>query len=105
MLGAEAHADEPPRNAAQPREALDDLGQHQRCTVSVLDVSGVDHGVDQIALGVGQNVALATLDLFARIIAMRIDTEPPFSALLTLWLSMMAAVGLASRSPCSRHST
>src|SRR5271165_5090153 len=26
-----------------------------------------------------------------------------FSALFTLWLSMMAAVGLASRSACSRH--
>ena len=29
----------------------------------------------------------------------------PFSALLTLWLSMMQAVGLASRSASSRHST
>jgi hypothetical protein len=28
-----------------------------------------------------------------------------FSALFTLWLSMMAAVALASRSLCSRHST
>ncbi len=28
-----------------------------------------------------------------------------FSALLTLWLSMMAAVGLASRPACSRHWT
>jgi hypothetical protein len=30
---------------------------------------------------------------------------PPFSALLTLWLSMIAAVGLASREACSRHAT
>jgi hypothetical protein len=43
--------------------------------------------------------------LDARIKAMRIDTGPPFSALLTLWLSMMAAVGLASCLPRSRHST
>src|SRR5208337_4807114 len=30
---------------------------------------------------------------------------PPFSALFTLWLSMMQAVGLASRSAFSRHLT
>jgi hypothetical protein len=35
---------------------------------------------------------------------MRINGGPPFSALLTLWLSMMAAVGLASRSSFSRQS-
>jgi hypothetical protein len=40
---------------AQPREALDDLGQYQRRTVTVLDVGGVDYGIDQITLGVGQN--------------------------------------------------
>jgi len=32
-------------------------------------------------------VALLAFDPLARIIAMRIDTGPPFSALLTLWLS------------------
>src|SRR5262245_23937649 len=53
----------------------------------------------------GKNMALLPLDLFARVIAMRIDAVPPFSALFTLWLSTMAAVGLASRSPCSRHAT
>jgi hypothetical protein len=52
-----------------------------------------------------ENMALLALDLLARIIAMRIDTGPPFSALLMLWLSMMAAVGLAARSPRSRHCT
>jgi CubicO group peptidase (beta-lactamase class C family) len=52
-----------------------------------------------------ENMALLALDLFARIIAMRINAGPPFSALFTLWLSMMAAVGLASRAAFSRHST
>jgi hypothetical protein len=52
-----------------------------------------------------QDVRLLALNLFARIIAMRIDAGPPFSALLTLWLSMIAAVGLASRSIFSRHAT
>ena len=54
---------------------------------------------------VDEDVALLALDLLARIVAVRINAGPPFSALFTLWLSMIAAVGLASRSPCSRHST
>ena len=29
--------------------------------------------------------------------------RPPFFGLFTLWLSIMAAVGLASRCSCSRH--
>ena len=49
----------------QPREAIDDLGEEQGRSVAVLDVSGVDQGVDQIALGIGQDVALAALDLLA----------------------------------------
>ena len=34
----------------------------------------------------------------------RVDPGPPFSALFTLWLSMMQAVGLASHSALSRES-
>ena len=33
------------------------------------------------------------------------DKTVAFSALFTLWLSMIAAVGLASRPACSRHCT
>ena len=51
--------------------------------------------VQQQALGVYQDVALLALDLLARVIAMRVDRGPPFSAALTLWLSMIAALGLA----------
>jgi hypothetical protein len=40
-------------------------------------------------------VALLAIDLLGRVIADRIDVPPPFSALLTLWLSTIAAVGLA----------
>ena len=49
-----------------------------------------------------EDVALLALDLFARIVAMRIDAGPPFSALFTLWLSMIAAVGVTVRHH-SRH--
>jgi len=41
---------------------------------------------------------LLALDLFARIVAIRINAGSLFSALFTLWLSVIAAVGLASRS-------
>src|SRR6266478_9982053 len=79
--------------------------KQQDAAVAILDVSGMNDGVEQQTQRIYQNVALLTLDLFARIIAMRIDAGPPFSAPFTLWLSMMAAVGLASRSACSRHAT
>ena len=77
----------------------------QNAAVAVLDIGWMKDHVQQQAQRIYENMALLALDLFARVIAMRIDTGPPFSALFTLWLSMMAAVGLASRSPCSRHST
>jgi hypothetical protein len=48
---------------AQPREAPDDFRPTQRRAVTVLNVGGVDHGVDQIAFGVGEDMALAALDL------------------------------------------
>jgi hypothetical protein len=79
--------------------------QQQDAAVAILDVGGMNDGVQQQAERVYQNVALLALDFLARIIAGRIDAGPPFSALFTLWLSMMAAVGLASRSACSRHAT
>jgi hypothetical protein len=47
----------------------------------------------QQAQRVYENMALLALDLLACIVAGRIDRGPPFSALLTLWLSMMPAVG------------
>ena len=97
----------------QERMQPEHRGEQQDAAVAILDVGGMDDGVQQQTQRVYQNVALLALDfsatsslsLLARIIAMRIDAGPPFSALFTLWLSMMAAVGLASRSSCSRHLT
>jgi hypothetical protein len=57
----------------------------------------MDHGVHDQAEGIDQKMALLSLDLLACVEAMGIGPGPPFSALLTLWLSMIAAVGLASR--------
>ena len=50
---------------SQPGEAVDDLGEQQWRAIAILDVGGVDQGVNQIALGVGKDMALAPLDLLA----------------------------------------
>ena len=77
--------------------------EQQDSAVAILDVGGMDDGVKQQAQSVYEYMALLALDLLAGVVAMGIDAAPPFSALLTLWLSMIAAVGLASRPVCSRH--
>jgi len=41
----------------------------------------------------------------ARIVTLGIDQGPPFCAALALWLSIIAALGLASRPGCSRQLT
>ena len=81
----------------QERIDAEQARHQQRAAVAVLDVGGVHDGVQQQALRIDENVPLLALDLLACIVARRIDRRPPFSALLTLWLSMIAAVGLASR--------
>ena len=78
---------------------------HQNATIAILDIGRVDERIEQKALCIDYDVALLALDLLARVIAMRIDPSPPFSALLTLWLSIIAAVGLVCRSASSRHFT
>src|SRR3978361_2225604 len=89
----------------QKRKQAEQCAHQEYAAVAILDIGGMDNGGPQHALFIYQDMALRALELFARIIAMRIDRDPPFSALLTLWLSMMAAVGLALRSANWRHST
>ncbi len=89
----------------QERIEPEQSGKKQDSAVAVLDIGGVNDRVEQQTRRVYEKMALLALDLLARIIAMRIDARPPFSALFTLWLSMMAAVGLASRSARSWHAT
>lgn len=78
-----------------------DPTQQGPCAVSVLDVGGVDEDTEQEAGAVDRAVAFAPPQLCGRVVTPR----PPFSGVLTLWVSMMAAVGLASRPSCSRHRT
>src|SRR5664280_2808774 len=63
-------------------------GRHQQgAAVAILHVGAMHDGVHQEALRVDENMSLLAFDFLARIIAMRIDATPPFSADLTLWLS------------------
>jgi hypothetical protein len=64
----------------------------------------MDNREDQQAFGIDQDVTFLALDLLPSVKAMPV-VGPPFSALFTLWLSMIAAVGLASRWTRSRHWT
>jgi hypothetical protein len=60
---------------------LDDFGQHQRRAVTILDVGGMDHGMNEIAIGVGEDVTLAPFDLLSGIIAARTAALRRFHAL------------------------
>lgn len=79
--------------------------ENQRRSVAILDVCGMDGDAQQEAKRVDEDMPLAARDFLARVIALRIDKSPPFGAALALWLSMIAAEGLASRPACSRTST
>ena len=87
----------------QKREQAEQRAHQQHAAVTILDVSRMDDRVQQKPLRIYKDMPLLSLDLLAGVIARRIDLDPPFSALFTLWLSMMAAVGLASRPAKSRH--
>jgi len=46
---------------------------------------------------IDHDVPLAAGDLLGRVVPLRVDRSPPFCAARALWLSMIAALGLASR--------
>src|SRR5512132_1279594 len=94
-------------------EDFDDEGEHrprllvekQRRAISILDIRGVNGDAQQQAERIYQDVVLDALGLLAGVIADRVDLDPPFSADLSVLLSMMAAVGLPSLPPRSRQAT
>jgi len=89
-------------DARDEREASPGPAQEFEGAVAVLDVGGVDDDVQQETERVDENVPLAPERLLARIVARRIDRGPPFEAPRAVWLSMTAALGLASRPSNSR---
>jgi hypothetical protein len=69
------------------------------------DVSGMKDCMHQQVLRIDENVPLLALDLGATSSLSLLSCVVARRALLTLWLSMTAAVGLASRPIASRHFT
>ena len=90
---------------AQERKLTEQRGHQADAAVAVLNIGGGHQRVQHQAQCIDKDVTLLALDQLARVEAMRIDAGAPFSALLTLWLSITQAVGLASCSACSRHLT
>ena len=82
----------------ESRKSPQKLGQHELDPVSVLDVRSMDDNGQKQSQSVYDDMALASRDLLARIVA----TRPPFSVVLTDWLSIMAALGVGSRPSASR---
>ncbi len=74
-------------------------------SVSILNARRVDDNREKKPKGIRQDVALAANNLLARIIAGRVERGPPLRAPRTVWLSMIAVVGLACRPAVSRVST
>jgi len=90
---------------AQERELSEQSGQQEYAAVAILNIGGSHQHLQHEAHRVDQDVTLLPLDQLAGIKAVWVDARAPFSALFTLWLSITQAVGLASRSACSRHLT
>ena len=82
----------------EPRETVQQFGQHQPGSVPVLDTGSMHHHREEQSRGVHYDVALASRHFFACVIAAR----PPFSVVFTDWLSMIAPLGVASRPSLSR---
>jgi hypothetical protein len=81
-------------------------GQDQGCPIAVLDVGRMEHRRDRQAVGVGEQVALAPPGLrrgrLLTFLPASYPRRPPLSVVLTDWLSMTPADGLASRPAASR---
>jgi len=88
-------------NGLEPAVQPLDPPQQLARAVGVLDVGGVDEDAEQEAGSVDGDVALAPVDLLGRVEA----ANAPFSVVLTLWVSMMAALGVGARPSCSRSIT
>ena len=59
-------------------------GKQQQAAIAILNVGGVDDGVEQETERIDEKMPLLALDQLAGIEAVRIDAGPPFSALFTL---------------------
>src|SRR5262249_24235771 len=70
--------------------------------IAILDIGGDYLEREEVAFGVDEGVALNALNFLARIIADRINGDPPFSVAFATCVSMIAAVGSTSRPQAPR---
>lgn len=92
-------------NPGDEREQSARLADEVGRAIAILD-AGRDHlDAEQQSYGIDDRVALDALRLLAGVVADRIGVGPPFSVAFTACVSMMAAVGEASRPSASRHAT
>jgi hypothetical protein len=89
----------------QERKHPEQVRHDQNAAIAILNIGRMDDGVKQQAQRVYKNKCRFLPLIFFPHHSRADRCRPPFSALLTLWLSMMAAVGLASRWAWSRHLT
>jgi hypothetical protein len=75
-------------------------GEQTFSTGTVLPIGRRDHHGQHQPSRIDEDGALAALDLFVGIIAV----DPPFSVVLTDWLSMLAALGWRGRPAATRTS-
>ena len=65
-------------DAFDERKGSARLSQHVAQAVAILDVGGMDDDAQQEAERIDEDVPLATCDLLARIIALRVERRAPF---------------------------
>jgi hypothetical protein len=95
---------------AEERIQTEQSRENQNPNIAILNVGGMNHSMKQEAYDIEEDVSLLAFDLVSlskgcphRSHSGRCSA--PFFSPLTLRLSMMQAVGLASRSIGSRHYT
>ena len=76
-----------------------------RGAIAILHARRNDLDAEQQPYRVDDDVAFDAFDFLASVVTDRIRMAPPFSVALTAWVSMIAAVGDASRPACSRVKT
>ena len=90
----------------QPGKALADLVEDEGRAIAILDARRMDDHAQRQAFDIDEGMQLAALHLLAGVVTHCVLFTPargsPFSAAFSDWLSMIAAVGLASRSSASR---
>ena len=82
-----------------PERLLDQTGG----TVAILDIGRNYLEREEVAFRVDEGVALNAFSFLGRIIADRINGDPPFSVAFATCVSMIAAVGSRWRPQASRH--